>query len=191
MVFLSISTFAAALIGALISVGVFVFLPKIKSASLTRHHIAYITAGLSIAVALLSFVSLQFVNLSSAPPGDVTAVAPPTVGDPAQTSAPMPAPPKRITIVIPLSEVLDAHSSLLSTTTRQYERRFPSAEGFRIVEAKFSERSATRVGGFSIQTTDKEAIVRFQLTSGPSVDRFRGWLHGDLTLVQEEIIQSQ
>lgn len=191
MELLSIGSLAAALTGALLSIVVFLFLPRVKALPGTRHYLAYLTVGLSVAVALLSFVSLQVANRSNAPPGDVTVVATAAPNIPASAATPAPPPPlpKRITVVVPFSEVLDEHSNLLGTTTRQYTRRFPAQDGFRIVEAKFTEKSATRVGDFSVQTTDQEAIVSFRLTSGPSVDRYRGWLHGDLTLVQEEVIR--
>jgi hypothetical protein len=184
---LSVSSFIAALTGAVVTLGVFLFLPRIKELAATRQHVAYITAGLSFAIAVISLVSLQLANRSAEPPGDVTVVNPNVLVQPPPAPSSEPVKPKRITTVIPLSETLDAHSSLFNTTTRSYERRFPAQPGFKIIEAKFVGKSATRVGNFQVQTTDSEVIVRFQLTSGPSVDRYRGWLHGDLVLVQEEI----
>lgn len=187
MELLSVGSFIAALAGAVATLGVFLFLPRIKLLATTRNRAAYITAGLSIAIAIISLINLQLANRSAAPPGDVTVVNPSAPEQPASAHSSIPVEPKRITTVVPLSETLDAHSSLFNTTTRTYERRFPAQQGFKIVEAKFVEKSATRVGNFQVQTTDREAVVRFQLTSGPSVDRYRGWLHGDLILTQEEV----
>lgn len=187
MELLSVSSLVAALAGAVVTLGVFVFLPRIKKLAATRQLVAFITAGLSIAIAVISLTSLQLANRSAEPPGDVTVVNPTVPVQPPSAPSSVTVEPKRITTVIPLSETLDTHSSLFNTTTRTYERRFPAKPGFKIVEAKFVEKSATRVGNFQVQTTDNEVVVRFQLTSGPSVDRYRGWLHGDLVLVQEEI----
>ncbi|MCO5122772.1 MAG: hypothetical protein M9915_03400 [Rhizobacter sp.] len=192
MELLSVSSFIAALAGAVITLGVFLFLPRIKQLAATRQRVAIITAGLSVAIGIISLTSLQLANRSAQPPGDVTVVNPsvpinlPNVsGSIPRSSAPVE--PKRITTVIPLSETLDAHPSLFNPTKRTFERRFTAQPGFKIVEAKFVEKSATRVDSFQVQTTDTEVIVRFQLISGPSVDRYRGWLRGDLVLVQEEL----
>lgn len=187
MELLSVSSFIAALAGAIATLGVFLFLPRIKLLATSRNRAAYITAGLSVAIAVISLMNLQLANHSAAPPGDVTVVNPSVTAQPSSAPHSIPSEPKRITTVVLLSETLDAHSSLFNTTTRTYERRFPAQQGFKIVEAKFIEKSAARVGNFQVQTTDREAIVRFQLTSGPSVDRYRGWLHGDLILNQEEV----
>jgi hypothetical protein len=187
MELLSVTSLIAALAGAIITVGVFFFLPRIKALAATRQHAAYITAGLSIVIVVVSLLNLQLANRSTEAPGDVTVSNPNVPTQPASAPPPVPVEPKRITTVIPFSETLDAHSNLFRTTTRSFERRFPAQPGFKIVEAKFIEKSATRVGNFQVQTTDGEATVRFQLTSGPSVDRYRGWLHGDLVLVQAEI----
>ncbi|MBE2241445.1 MAG: hypothetical protein IAE86_01710 [Burkholderiaceae bacterium] len=187
MELLSVSSLIAALIGALATVGVFLFLPRIKALAATRQHVAYITAGLSLAIAAISLVNLQLANRSAALPGDVTVRVPDAPVSPASSPPALLVEPKRVSTTVSISETLDEHSNLLGTTTRQYERRFPAKQGFKIVEAKFIEKSATRVSDFQVQTTDREAIVRFRLTSGPSVDRYRGWLHGDLVLVQEEL----
>src|SRR5262249_8216324 len=97
--------------------------------------------------------------------------------------------PERIMTTDPVSQVLSFHGNLLGATTKSYSLAFPAREGFRIVEARFEETSATRVSNFAIyiEPYGKRAVVRFSLTSGPAVDRYRGWVQGNLVLTQERV----
>ena len=194
MDFLSISSLVAALVGALISVATFILVPRLKSSGGTRRHLAYFAVTAAAVLAAASFASLWLAGTKARPPGNVTVEVPSVQHSQASTpttSPPVlvPQPPERISVVERISETLDSHDSVLGTTTREYVRRFEAKPGFRILEAKFNEKSATRVSGFTAESTGQTAIVRFALTSGPAGDRYRGWIDGDLTLVQERIAQ--
>lgn len=196
MDFLSVSSLIAALVGAATSLAAFILVPRLKSSGGTRRHFTYVAATTAAVIAAASFASLWLADRKASSPGNVSIDVPPGRHEPASAPATtppiligVPAAPERVTTVERISETLDAHDSVLGTTTRQYVRRFEAKPGFRIVEAKFNERSATRVSGFVVESTGQTATVRFSLTSGPAVDRYRGWIDGELTLVQERIVR--
>ena len=183
---LSISTSIAALIGGLVSISLIFLVPLLKNSSVIRVRAAYVTATLVVAIWLISFANLWQLDRGTSRPGNVT------VDLPRQTASVDPALPERITTKQAISQTLESHQEVFGKTTRKYELSFPARQGFRIVEAKFMESNATRVSDFSVEIEDEgqRAVVRFKLTSGPAVDRFRGWLHGNLVLTQEQVFGS-
>lgn len=86
-----------------------------------------------------------------------------------------------------VSEVNDQHPVIFATYTREYERVFRAEPGYRIVRAVIEKISATRVSDetISISNGGSQVQFRFKLTSGPAVDRYRGWLDASLETKQE------
>lgn len=88
-----------------------------------------------------------------------------------------------------IDEILDIHESFTSETTRNYERIFEATPGFTIRSIDIIRNSATRVNNLRHEIIDggKKVVIRFELSSGPQIDRYRGWLHADVIVVQERL----
>lgn len=93
---------------------------------------------------------------------------------------------------VDIREVNTRHKTI-GTNTQSYTRSFAADEGFRIVELKWTMQSEARVSNFhyGIEGGGSQAVVRFNLKSGPVTDRYRGWLHGTLVMVQEKVHPAQ
>lgn len=84
--------------------------------------------------------------------------------------------------------VNDEHNSAFSVTSRTFtSQACESDAGGRIVNARFQVDSVTRASEPRILLSDdrKSATVATRLTSGPRVDRYRGWLRGVLEITQK------
>ncbi|WP_028025964.1 hypothetical protein [Enterovibrio calviensis] len=81
------------------------------------------------------------------------------------------------------------HPSTFSDHTRNYSLPILAEGGYKIIGSNFTEHSATRATHINkhIQDDGKQLLFSFSLTSGPGVDRYRGWLRGTLTLREERI----
>jgi|GEM_PF-5293506 len=86
----------------------------------------------------------------------------------------------------PIDETLDEHD-LTQITRRQYNVQSPADPGCIIVSANLMRRSDTRVSDVSIEVSADGSAVKlsYELSSGPAYDRWRGWLHADLTMEQQ------
>lgn len=91
--------------------------------------------------------------------------------------------------VFQISQTKDDHPSALSDHSRTYTETFSADPGFRIVGATFRSSSAARAGDIkeSISPDGSNITLSYRLTSGPAVDRYRGWLRGDLIMKQEQL----
>lgn len=87
-----------------------------------------------------------------------------------------------------VDETNDRHDKLLETTMRSYAVTHRAQPGYIIVDAQLERESETRVSNLRIVVAPdgKSVTVSFDLTSGPQVDRYRGWLHGTLTVTMEQ-----
>jgi len=87
-----------------------------------------------------------------------------------------------------INEVLARHDNLTSETTKSFTKPCIAEPGYVITSVQINPTSQTRVGNLlsSIVEGGKKAIISFDLTSGPQLDRYRGWLHADVTLTQEK-----
>lgn len=83
-------------------------------------------------------------------------------------------------------ETKDNHPVVLAPHSRNYEVPFASEPGYSIVSCSFQASSANNSSDetCNVQPGGKTATFRFRLTSGPSVDRWRGWWGGTVTLNQ-------
>ena len=88
----------------------------------------------------------------------------------------------RLTLVRTVEVTKDDHPVLLGTHSRRYRETVTAPAGYRVVDAEFTPWSATRAK-YSIERNDKEAVLAFELTSGPAVDRYRGWLKGKFAVI--------
>lgn len=90
---------------------------------------------------------------------------------------------------IQINNTKDDHPSTFSDHTRGYSQTIRAEAGYKITDANFIERSAARATHINSQIQDNGDSLRFSysLTSGPAVDRYRGWLHGTLTVEETRI----
>jgi hypothetical protein len=90
---------------------------------------------------------------------------------------------------VQVSKTKDNHPSTFSDHSQTYTDTFSADPGFKIVDANFQSSSAARAGDITqrISADGSEIQFSYRLTSGPAVDRYRGWLRGDLVLKQEQI----
>lgn len=88
---------------------------------------------------------------------------------------------------VPIDQTKDDHPVTFGPHSRTYTETFAAAPGFRITDTRFQEASASRAGDIrAVVASDHGSVTfSFQLTSGPAVDRYRGWLHGTLVLTEE------
>ena len=93
----------------------------------------------------------------------------------------------------PVFERKSRHPNPFSSDTRAYEPSYPASEGFRIVEARFEVEEMTNCSPPRVEIVDdgRAVVLRFELTSGPKVDRTDGWLDGVLHTRQEKPVPSR
>ena len=86
----------------------------------------------------------------------------------------------------------DDHPVVFAKHERKYEQVFVAQPDYRIASAEFKADSVNHiVSGPIVETLDGGArvVMRWTLESGPSVDRWRGWLHGSLQTTQTDTKQ--
>lgn len=88
---------------------------------------------------------------------------------------------------IRIDQTNDRHSSVFGESSQCYTRTVEADEGFEITGTRFNSQSSARVSGqeFTISGDRQSGTYRFCLTAGPEIDRYRGWLRGNLILSQE------
>lgn len=86
-----------------------------------------------------------------------------------------------------VDETNDDHDSLTSETRRSYSVMQTAEPGMTIVHAVFEAESETRVSGLTVTISPdgKSVTLTFDLTAGPIIDQYRGWLHGDLVVTMD------
>lgn len=96
-------------------------------------------------------------------------------------------PGQRLSRDIPFSVTQAEHQ--INKTVRPYEHRVVAQEGFRIVQANFDCTSCNNVDAISAKVRQEgaELALTYQLTSGPFLDRWRGWLEGVLHITEERV----
>ncbi|MDB5531753.1 MAG: putative Serine protease do-like precursor [Hyphomicrobiales bacterium] len=125
------------------------------------------------------------------PPGGAAGV-PPAAGGPLAGDMQLPASGsrKQISRAFEIRQTKDDHA-VVGSTQREYRLKFQAEPGYTIAATKFQELS--RNNGSTPQVTtssDKKTVeVIFTLTSGPAIDRFRGWLAG--TLVTQQVSEGR
>ena len=99
------------------------------------------------------------------------------------------APPDRISRAYFVSETKDDHPIGLEPHSRTYQRSFQAEPGYRITRCTWSGSSENHHSDLvcNVQPSSASVLFSFRLTSGPAIDRWRGWLAGTITLEQERI----
>ena len=97
------------------------------------------------------------------------------------------------TRAIPVSLTNDSHPNFLDTHTESYQGEIPARSGYKIIGAEVVEKSATRVSNLTLTPTEEGDSLKYSLnlTSGPQVDRYRGWFHGDIVIKETREVPSQ
>lgn len=80
----------------------------------------------------------------------------------------------------------DDHPIVFAPHERNYEQRFNADPGYRVTSCAYNPSSANHASNVSCEVADdgRSAVFRYRLTSGPTVDRWRGWWAGTITLSQ-------
>jgi hypothetical protein len=105
-------------------------------------------------------------------------------------SPPPPPPPAtatRLSKGYTISVVKDDHPVLFAPHRKDYELKFNSEPNFYISEVLgIQEHSANHMSELRSELVGEGAgvVVRFTLTSGPAIDRYRAWLHATVHTIQ-------
>ena len=92
-----------------------------------------------------------------------------------------------------ISNTKDNHPSVFSDHSQVFAETFRPDDGYKVIEASFVPRSSNNANDIRSQIAPDGGSVTFsyRLTSGPAVDRWRGWLRGDLIVRQERSTAAQ
>ena len=106
--------------------------------------------------------------------------SPTTVGLPA---------PERLSRSYFVSETKDDHPVVFAPHSRTYEKSYFAEPGYRVTSCTWSGSSENHQDDVAceVQPDGALSVFSFRLTSGPAVDRWRGWLAGTVMLVQERL----
>lgn len=109
-------------------------------------------------------------------------------GSPSPESGPTNPAPEPVIHRFRVDETNDRHESLTGTTTKSFAVTHRAPADYVITDAQLERESATRVSNLRITVAPdgKSVTVSFDLTSGPQIDRYRGWLHGTLVVTMEQ-----
>ena len=91
-----------------------------------------------------------------------------------------------LTVDHPFSATKDDHPVVFGPHSRVYSSQFSAEPGYIIEECNWKAMSATRDNNIRCEIQDGRMNAAFsvQLTSGPAVDRWRGWWTGTVSLRQ-------
>jgi S1-C subfamily serine protease len=86
---------------------------------------------------------------------------------------------------IPIDQEKDDHPNPISEHSREYTTTYTAPDGLSIVSASMIRVSDTRVSNLRTTVSEdrKSATLKYFLTSGPAVDKYRGWLRGRFEVV--------
>jgi hypothetical protein len=127
------------------------------------------------------FIPLSLI-MTELPPDRMAAIGTPSSLPPASP----PELPGTIRTAYSIDVTKDDHPVLFGPHTQTYTRTFTAEPGYKISDTNLSPTSQVKLSGLKIDLSPdrKQAIVQFKLTSGPTYDRWRGWLEGTLELTQ-------
>lgn len=104
------------------------------------------------------------------------------------TPGPPNAPPREaITLGYGVDELKDDHPSPFDVSRRTYQRVFQAQSGYKIVGASFTAASANHVVSApqaDVANDGSTVKLQWDMESGPAIDRWRGWLAGNVTTRQ-------
>lgn len=89
----------------------------------------------------------------------------------------------------PVQYTKDDHPVVFASHSRQYIHRFNAPSGQKVIDVSFKSLSATRASVEKpvIRENGGSVEIRFRLTSGPQIDRYRGWLKGVMIIKLERV----
>jgi S1-C subfamily serine protease len=88
-----------------------------------------------------------------------------------------------------ISNTKDDHPVVFAPHSRDYSVAFQSRPGFRIESARIESLSANHASTPISEMSEggRVIVVRYSLTSGPSVDRYRAWLEAIVVTIQTRL----
>lgn len=122
---------------------------------------------------------------ASLPPSTVVSRAPAASPISAASPATLPALPESLSIDQTVSQTMNEHRAAVSS--RLFQRTFKPERGYLLEQCQIELSSANRETGVQcdVAADRKTATLRFNLTSGPVYDRWRGWLMATVSLSQK------
>jgi hypothetical protein len=95
-------------------------------------------------------------------------------------------PPNTLNRVYSFSETKDDHPIALATSSSNFSKEYPAEPGYRITGCSWHTESANHADNPVCNVIEGGAKATFtvRLTSGPTVDRWRGWWGGTVSLSQ-------
>jgi hypothetical protein len=102
--------------------------------------------------------------------------------------SPAPTSPSSIEKNYVLAKIKDDHPSLFSSSTATYTEVFKAEKGFKIARFEFQLSSAnnSQVRQQKLAPDGSSVTITFALTSGPMIDRYRGWIQGTVKTLQQK-----
>lgn len=94
--------------------------------------------------------------------------------------------PKQIDRSYTVDKTKNDHSVVFAEHSAYYTENFPAEPGYRITGCKWHLETANGASNIACAINDGGAQARFtyKLTSGPAVDRYRGWLGATVNVSQ-------
>ncbi|MFM0523026.1 hypothetical protein PQR08_37005 [Caballeronia jiangsuensis] len=183
------------IVGGLLAVGVFIFIPQLKTnySALTRA--SRLSVFITIAILVLGGVAALFTHKLE-PGKPVLAEHVGTGEEPKPSAGTLSGEVNQqaasITKDVPLSEMFSEHASPFNPTTRSFDRIVEATPGYRIARAEIIDVQQARLSDLTVEITDNgaAAVVHFRLTSGPQFDRYGGSIDATLRLTERRVPSS-
>lgn len=96
--------------------------------------------------------------------------------------------PKTSSRTYRIDKTKDNHPNLFPNS-EEYMETFEADPGYKIINVKWNPASVNNADNIkhNISADRRSVTFSYKLTSGPSVDRWRGWIRGDIILDQEKL----
>lgn len=104
-----------------------------------------------------------------------------------QKATPAPQSPLKFARSFTVTRIKDDHPNPLQKDYRMYQDKFAAEPGYRIKECRWQSSSENHLDSINcdIDPTGTSATLNYRLFSGPSFDRYRGWLYTTVTLREQ------
>ncbi len=90
-----------------------------------------------------------------------------------------------------LSQIKDDHPNIFSSSSKKYTRTFHAEPGYKITKYDLQLGSTNNYRTERIELSDDSETLRidFVLTSGPAINRWRGWVQGIVKTTQKKSLR--